>query len=728
MSDPTLPPGRLPKAEIRPYRGVPTLFINGQPNAGMTYMTYQPAGRHYASFGAAGVDLASLSVTADFSVFFGQPTAWLGPGRYDFSDMDEKMEMILAAHPGAWVFPRVYLCSPPWWDDQHPDQLVKWDDGSTERALARKNRFPSWASEAYRQATAENLRRFIEHVRRQAYGSRVIGYHIASGMWEEWFYWSSTGSSDGQSDLGDYSEPMAQAFRRWLERKYGTDALLQAAWNNSAATLAAAPLPGKAERRAADLFVWRDPARRANVIDFYEFYCENVTEIIRLLARTAKQATRGEQLVGVFYGYLFFAYADNWMQDNGHLALRKLLDCPDVDFLTAPSAYAYRQMEIGYSMGQSPTDAVRLHGKYYMNENDYRTHLVADQEEYRRIRTFEESEAVQLREMANMITRGWGGWWFDMSGGWYDEPRFMEMIAKLNDIAERSVHVDRSPAAEVAVVVDERSIFYTDPRKTLMLPLLYNQTLPLGRMGAPYDWVFLDDLDKAPAYKFYIFVNAFRVDECQGKSIGRLAGRGARALLWLYGAGFAGERSLDVAGCTAVTGIRIERADQAGPLFVRVTEEGAARLRSVSAGLTYGSKNAIGPLLYASDPEATVLGTLQGEGLPGLVLKNTGGIEVYYSAAPTLPASLLRGMAARAGVHIYNERDDVLYANRSFLSLYVVEAGLRRLRLPVRTDVYDVYRGVTVANDAEAFSVDLPAKHTVLYFLGSQAEWRAAAP
>lgn len=81
---------KFPKAEIKMYNGAPTLFINGVPNAGLSYMTYKPLAKHYASFGKIGVDLASVSVTCDFSVFFNQPTAWSGPDQYDFSDMDKK--------------------------------------------------------------------------------------------------------------------------------------------------------------------------------------------------------------------------------------------------------------------------------------------------------------------------------------------------------------------------------------------------------------------------------------------------------------------------------------------------------------------------------------------------------------------------------------------------------------------------------------------------------------
>ncbi len=715
---------KLPKAEIKEYNGAPALFINGVPNAGLTYMTYNSLAKHYESFGKIGVDLVSVSVTSDFSVFFNQPTAWQGPDQYDFSDMDEKMETILKANPDAYVIPRVYMCSPPWWDEQHPDQLVKWDDGTTERQIGRKKTFPSWASEEYRQATANNLRHFIEHVRKQKYADHVIGYHLASGMWEEWFYWSSTGSSDGLSDLEDYSKPMVEAFQKWLKNKYLSDNSIQKAWNITTVTLAAAQIPTKAERQAADLFVWRDPAIHQKVIDYYEFYCENVTEIIKLLARTVKEATNGEQLAGVFYGYMFFSYADSWMQDNGHLALQKLLQCKDIDFLTAPSSYAFRELGTGYSTGEAATDAVRLHGKYYMNENDYKTHLVASQEDYCRISTIRESESVELRELGNMISKAWGGWWFDMGGGWYDEPEFMKIIKKLNEIGEKSIQTDRSESSEIAVVVDENSIFYTGLKKTLMKPLMYDQILNLGKIGAPFDWVFQSDLDIARPYKFYIFINPFHVDVQQKAAIDRLKSRGAKGFLWLYGAGFAGEKSLDVKGCTDLTGINIKMKGVACPLLVKITAEGAKMLAPVYTDSIYGTANSIGPLLYPDDPDTKVLGTIQGQGVAGLVLKHIGGLDVYYSSAPTLPGSVLRGMASRSGVHIYDYQDDAVYANQSFLSIHAQGSGVRNVRLPKRTDVYDVYNDTIAAKNAIRFDVDLPDKQTVLYFLGSAEEWK----
>jgi len=716
----TKPTAKFPKAEIKTYHGAPTLFINGEPNAGLTYMTYKPQAKYYEAFGKIGVDLASMSVTADFALFGGSsPATWLGPDQYDYSDMDNKMKMILQANPNAYVLPRVYMSSPPWWDKQHPDQLVKWDDGKVEKDIGRKNTIPSWASEEYRKASADNLRRFIEHVRRQPYADRVIGYHVASGQWEEWFYWRSK-----TDEFQDYSEPMVHAFRKWLGKKYGSDAALQKAWNKPAVTLASAAIPTRGEREAMDLYIWRDPASRRNVIDYYCFYCENDIEVIRLMAHAVKESTNGEQLCGVFYGYMLHSSRENGQQNNGHLALQKLLQCPDIDFLTAPTSYAFREVGTGYSATQPPTDPVRLHGKYYFDENDVRTHLLPWHAGYGRTADLQDSEALQLRQMGNMVTHAWGAWWFDMGGGWYDEAKFMDILKKLNAIGENSVRFDRSDTAEIAVVIDERSVFYNGLKASVMGPLVYDQVLPLGKMGATFDWVFLDDLDVARPYKFYIFLNAFHVDDAQKQAIDRLKSRGANAFLWMYGAGFAGEKSLDVKGCTDLTGIHIKMEEKFGPLLVKIGREGAGILPALQPDSTYGSHNDIGPLLYPDDPDADVLGVLEGYGVPGLVLKKVNGMDVYYSSGLTVPSAVLRAMASRSGVHIYNYQDDVLYANRSFLSIHTASAGARHIRLPERTDVYDVYNDQVVARNTTRFDVDLPVRRTVLYFLGSEAEWK----
>ena len=98
--------------------------------------------------------------------------------------------------------------------------------------------------------------------------------------------------------------------------------------------------------------------------------------------------------------------------------------------------------------------------------------------------------------------------------------------------------------------------------------------------------------------------------------------------------------------------------------------------------MVYGTSNTIGPLFYVDDSSADVLGLIYGYDLPGLVSKKINGVQVYYSAAPQISSAVLRGIAVRAGVHIYNFRDDVLYANNSFIAVHTAESGERTLKFP----------------------------------------------
>jgi len=190
--------GPLPRSEVRPHGGVPTLFVDGKPLTGLSYMTYRPDGKYFREFGEAGVHLYSFSSTPSESGYGLAPTAWVAPDRFDFSDLDRRANLVLEADPEAWFFPRLYLASPRWWDDLHPDDLVTYDPGDGKpvpffHGGVRESgkRVASWASRAWRDDTAKALRELIRHVEASPYGDRVIGYHLASGTTEEWMQWGS---------------------------------------------------------------------------------------------------------------------------------------------------------------------------------------------------------------------------------------------------------------------------------------------------------------------------------------------------------------------------------------------------------------------------------------------------------------------------------------------------------------------------------------------------------
>lgn len=705
----------FPRAEVKLHNGVPTVFINGIPNAGMTYMTYNAQYKNYQSFGNAGVDLASLSTTSDYSLYFDQQ-AWIAPDTYDYTDADTKMRQIRAANPNAYIFPRIYMCSPPWWDLKYPDELAQYDDGATYHSIEpalRKKAFPSFASKQWRADAGTALRKFIGNVRTRPYGEQVIGYHIASGGTEEWYYLNTGGY------YLDYSKPQQEAFREWLQKKYLTESALQASWNDGSVTFKNARIPTPAELDRPDLIMFFDPRLSRRIIDYNIFHSEIVAETIAYFAHIVKEATNNEQLCGVFYGYTFEMGGAAY---TGHLALNKLLNNPDIDFFTAPTSYYQREIG-GHSSFMAPVTSVALHGKVWFDENDYRTYLTPPDAGYGRTDNIKDSEAAQIRQLGNELSYATPAWWFDMGGGWYDSPDFMQIIKKLNSIAERSIDCDRQSSAEIAIVVDEESMCYLKTSQLIGHPTLYEQRLEIGKIGAPVDYILLNDLSLAKNYKMYVFMNAFHVNSAQRIAIQSLLGGDTKTIVWIYAPGFSGENPTGIDGIASLTGLRIAMEPTNLKLEVGVSYAMANTHLGMEQEFTYGTERTIGPVFYGDDPNTTVLGTITGTQKPGLITKKVNNVQVYYSSAPLLKAELLRAIASKSGVHIYNTKNDALYANKSFLAIHTLGGGTRTIRLPKTSDLFEVYEEKPIASQVSEVTINLPARHTALYYMGSAESW-----
>jgi hypothetical protein len=142
--------------------------------------------------------------------------------------------------------------------------------------------------------------------------------------------------------------------------------------------------------------------------------------------------------------------------------------------------------------------------------------------------------------------------------------------------------------------------------------------------------------------------------------------------------------------------------------------------------LSWGTNNLLGPVFHVTDPWAITLGNVvysQGRCRPGFVVKEYPEWKSIYSAAPNLPAGILRGIANYAGVHIYSHDGDVLYATSNFLAIHTASGGKRDLKLPkVVERVYDLFSKVNLGTDTNRFEVVLPPASTSLYFLGESSQ------
>ena len=95
-------------------------------------------------------------------------------------------------------------------------------------------------------------------------------------------------------------------------------------------------------------------------------------------------------------------------------------------------------------------------------------------------------------------------------------------------------------------------------------------------------------------------------------------------------------------------------------------------------------------------------------------MKRQNNWNSFYTLNPVLPAAFLRALARQAGVHFFHDRDDTLYASRSFLTVSADGAGERRIRLPRLCDVFAPFTGEPLARGVTEFVRVLRDMETLL--------------
>lgn len=705
-------PGRV-TAAVKIHNGTPTLHINGKPHSGMAYAAYGPSVEVFSDFARAGVDLYTFAATPTESGYGLSRTTWTAPGVYDYSQLDERVAMVLKANPNAYFFPRLYLHAPQWWSALHPDDLVTYDpgNGTAQPFLHPGGRpCPSWASQQWRADTIEGLKRLIRHIESSPYADRCIGYHIASGTTEEWMMWGAN-----EEQWVDYSPANTGGFRRWLAARYGGDAELQAAWHRPGATVAGATIPTRQERAAAGLGSLHDPATEQRVIDFYTYNSQMVVETITTFAAAVKQATRRTKIVGAFYGYILQLCGEQRQQNAGHLALDRLVASPDVDFITSPTSYAFRQLgAAGTSHFMSLLGSIKLHGKLWFNENDVRTSLAPGQVgEWGRPPDVAGDIIQQDKELANAITNGTAQWWFDVGSNRYNDPKLMARIGHLRAAAARALSADRTPADQVAFAIDAMALAGMRVGDVMGAHLLISRLPDLHRIGRPVGHYLTTDLARLAGSRMVILPTSWAPDARQRTDVERLKGDG-RVLVFSYLPGAMKDGVLDEAAMSAFTGMRLRLRQGPQPLVAAIL--GDSPLTVDLSGGRVGLERQVTPSCYIDDPGAEPLARFA-DGTVAVARKTMGGWTSVVTAVGDLPRAVLARLADLAGAHRYIETDDVVWAAAGLVSVCAREPGPLTIKLPRQATVVDAFTGQEVARKVTQFTTPFAANQTRLFRL-----------
>lgn len=700
--------------EIQPWHGAPALFLNGEPDPGLMHWHTKP-------LEAAG-DIARLAAIGVRLFTFPMGLAWANEdGCPDFAPLDQYLASILAGHDDVLLMPRIGLDPPGWWIERHPEEMMLSqciDDGNMVRSYRA-----SISSAAWRQDAMTALTLLISHLE-QHWGDRVVGYHLAVGDCGEFSY--DWGFPD--KVLSDYSAPHLRAFRNWLSERYAGDSeSFRAAWCDPELDFATAAIPSTQRRIGlpGDLSLL-DPDCFRDVIDYQTFHSEAMAGAVLFAcggAKTALRALGREKICGAFYGYHHWGPgAQVFFFNSGHHAQQQVLEAPDVDFLCAPNHYNNRHSGGSYAAQLLPA-SLRLHGKFFYAEDDTGTHLAHKDWWGFTCVDAEMSARLLRRNFLGVLQDGGTPWWMDWAGtGWYRDDTILRELQRLGEFAHAQMHGDRASCSQVAVILSDDSVAYMRADSTLKDSLIDRQLEELTALGAPVDLYRSGDIEKlvqqakVKEYRLVIFVGALALSSKVRDIIQHSLACEGRTLLWVYAQGLATNEHWDIEAASALTGMQLRLQRNMRPCLVETFLTGTR--------VVYGSLNPIGPILVGVDPEAEIAGFLQDSTSgavpelgyePGLLIKQFPDWRSIWSAAPALPAEILRLFARQAGVHIYAERGDQVYVGHGWCGLHARVDGPLRIALPQKMTVIDAFTGTVIAEDVDEFTITTTKGETYLW-------------
>lgn len=509
---------------VREAGGSIGLFIDDRQVPPFAYMSYLGESRNFREMADSGLEIFCLlaylgdrGINSSSGIKPFRPSFWKGMEEYDFSVIRDEFDELVRVKKDAKAIIRVHLDPPVWWEQQNSPELCRLPSGESYRV--------SFSSKKWRQDAGDALLALLDWIRASDYNRNLIGIHVAGGGTEEWFF-------HYKDDFYDESTARKADFRNWLRVRYHEDtAALRKAWNDPGVSFETA-LPADISGTTKGSTIRRkDDNRRLD--DTFDYHGGLMAGHIAYFSRLVKEASQGRLLTGAFYGYHLFVHDPR----RGHGSLAQLLRCPDLDYLSSPNDYR-RETGVDW-LPMAAIRSVQLHGKLWLAENDTRTslttllrekapHIVPEGDWYDKgvwigPEDLFTSQELIWKNAGRMLAYGYGGWWFDMWGGWFSDEGIRSAFRTTNrlyqeyaiDRDRRQNHVYRP---EVAVVVDEKLQFYDDTYGGITGTLLSNR-YPLGQAGTSFDVYLRSDLDalKKERYKliWYLGIRDLSADEQQ---------------------------------------------------------------------------------------------------------------------------------------------------------------------------------------------------------------------
>ncbi len=650
-------------SEVKDFGGAPAIWINGKPSTGAMHWNRGMTEADVAAFRDAGVHLYSFMGAPPIPDPSGAPTTYENnfPQLTELSEefLDKTLSMIERTDPAAKVLLRLRLTTPDWWRKAHEGECVKAYSIPDAKYVVRP--WASPASELWRAEMEKAIRRVIRHVEKK-WSHLVFGYHPGLCACAE-------NAIDWSTAVVDYSEAMKRSFGK--------------------------PLPDPEiflSRNHNDTKRMLDPKVKAQAaaIDFERHLSRTMSDAVCFISRIVKDELKVHgrtKVCGAFYGYYCLPANGTSSLNAAHQDFKRVLDCPDVDFIAAPIDYGARQLG-GTSIAQTLPGSIALHGKFYYGEEDTRYHTA--QGIWSCVSgSVAESDPILRRNFLTAYSQGGIVWWMDLfAGGWYSKDRdfTVSSVGACREFADRHLS-DRRSVAEIALFVSERSIDYDRVAPLLSYTELVGRELSeVASVGAPYDVFLLEDLPllaesgRLKQYRLAMLMNASAPENGLREAVRKHLCKDGRTVVYCGVPGFVKDGKCGAQYSSEFTGIKLALSNSRDSGIVEAFPGGRR--------ISYGTVRKSDPSLTLNDSAAEPLGWYVEGSLrntPGRTLgaavasKRFENHRAIVSLINFLPSDLLREFAVEAGVHIYSAHGDQVLAGPGWFAVAAKMPGKHTL-------------------------------------------------
>ena len=606
------------------------------------YRSFMPEYEAMKRFRKAGVNTVTLMLsngyTASGAPYTKFQPIWVNDDEYDFDMIRQAVDGVLDAVPDARIIFYIDLNSPIWWFRRNYFRCDSYTD------LGKACADPEWIADTEKYFTA--VLTFLE----REYADHVEAYLYTAGRTTEWF----------DKSLGTENIVKLEAYQEWC-RKQGFPVPDDIPPYSVREACPRGVLPtkaiGKYEESEAAFYsgrkglhgrkyngqgFLRTPADNPEAVRYWRFCNELIADTVIHFAEVARKVIRKDIPLGTVYGYAHIIMSSLY----SHTALRKAYESPYIDFFVAPATYADRKMG-GGSGNQLAVESLRLLGKDYITSSDHRTYTSRNLRCYDSYPTFWNNDAEvtagMRREFSMNFVNGSSTWWFDMMGGWWDSDAAMAVIRRGKEIWDEYAQEKHPGVYEL--------FFALQPMNTILLNQTHpsyrscwkNAQLAANRTGVPFAFGCLEDLKllDTERVKFYVFTHPYAFTDEELALLREKVLCKGHTVMWLYGPGVVNHGAWDEANVEKLCGFPF--------------------------------------------------------GTPGVNVKDMGDwtsvyLYDYYDLTPEVMFDLVR----RAGLRIWNDRPDVVFANDRFAATHTAGNETIRFAFPRRcAEVTELFTGET---------------------------------